>query len=96
MASSVLSRLRTGMARVCVALALGVSLVGGTPSVAEAKPPKKQTVEEAPKKDYAVPWALVSLSIGLGLLLVCRPGRRLDAPRTTREELEQKAAGHGK
>lgn len=93
---NVVSRFRGAVGRGIVMAMLGLSFAGVAPQPAEAKPPKKQTVEEPPKKDYAVPWALVSLSIGLGLLLVCRPGRRLDAPKISREDLEQKAAGHGK
>lgn len=91
-----MSDLHSTLRRCVVLAALGLSFTGVVTQVAEAKPAKKQTADEPPKKEYAKPWALVILPVGLGLLLVCRPGRRLDAPKLSRQELEQKAAGHGK
>jgi hypothetical protein len=49
----------------------------GSPALAAAK---KKVVEEAEKKSYTMPYLIVIMLIGLGLMAICRPSRRADKP----------------
>jgi hypothetical protein len=39
---------------------------------------KRAEVVEKPEKSYVLPYALVFLCIGLGVMFICRPSSRLD------------------
>jgi hypothetical protein len=41
---------------------------------------KKKAVEAAPEKSYVIPYFLVLLSMGLGIMILCRPGKRASEP----------------
>jgi hypothetical protein len=43
--------------------------------------PKKQEKAAPPKKSYVMSYMIVIAVLGVGLMTVCRPGRRLDKPR---------------
>jgi hypothetical protein len=49
----------------------------GSPVLAAAK---KKVVEEAEKKSYTMPYLVVIMLIGMGLMAVCRPSSRADKP----------------
>ncbi|HEV3137168.1 MAG TPA: hypothetical protein VGZ26_04675 [Pirellulales bacterium] len=49
----------------------------GSPALAAAK---RKVVEEAETKSYTMPYLIVVMMIGLGLMAVCRPSRRTDKP----------------
>lgn len=49
----------------------------GSPVLAAAK---KKVVEEAEKKSYTMPYLIVIMLVGLGLMTICRPSRRADKP----------------
>ena len=47
----------------------------------------RQDAKEAPAvKEYVLPWTLVILCAALGLITVCRPGKRSDKARVKVEE----------
>ena len=47
----------------------------------------RQDAKEAPAvKEYVLPWTLVILCAALGLIAVCRPGKRSDKARVKVEE----------
>lgn len=41
---------------------------------------KKAVAEEAPSKSYVMPYFIVIMLIGLGMMAVLRPGKRADRP----------------
>lgn len=41
---------------------------------------KKKAVEAPPEKSYVLPYFLVLLSMGLGIMILCRPGKRASEP----------------
>ncbi len=49
-----------------------------TPSLALAA--KKKTEEEAPTKSYVGAYMIVIMMVSVGLMTVCRPGKRKDRP----------------
>lgn len=49
----------------------------GAPALAAAK---KKVVEEAETKSYTMPYLIVIMLIGVGLMAICRPTRRADKP----------------
>lgn len=64
--------------RLAIAVVLIVCLVF-TPSTAMAQPKKKKE-EAAPTKSYVLPYFIVMMLVGVGLMTVCRPGYRKDRP----------------
>ena len=61
-------------------LALALALCLATPGVALAKG-KKIAEKEAPAtKSYVFPYMIVLAVLGLGVMTVCRPSKRLDKP----------------
>lgn len=58
--------------------ALLVSCLLLTPSTALAK--KKKEEEAAPTKSYVLPYLVVMMMVSVGLMTVCRPGKRKDRP----------------
>ncbi len=42
--------------------------------------PRKKVVEEAETKNYTVPYLIVVILIGVGLMAICRPSHRADKP----------------
>jgi hypothetical protein len=60
----------------CVALAGTLWLAGA--DVALGAPKKKAEAPAEPTKSYTVPYALVLLMLGIGLMTVCRPTGRLE------------------
>ena len=57
---------------------LAVSVLSlGSPALAA---PKKKVVEEAETKSYTMPYLIVIILIGVGLMAICRPSRRADKP----------------
>ena len=68
---------------ICLATILVWSVCG----LALAKGPKKPAEPEVEEKSYVLGYAIVLLPIALGLMMVCRPGRRSDtAKRPVQEE----------
>jgi hypothetical protein len=61
---------------------LMAALVGGclmlTPATASAAKKKKE--EEVPTKSYVLPYMIVMMMVSVGLMTVCRPGKRKDRP----------------
>ncbi len=50
-------------------------------SIAWGAPKKRKEVSEGPAtKSYALPYAIVIMVVGLGLMTVCRASRRKDKP----------------
>jgi hypothetical protein len=49
----------------------------GSPALAAAK---KKVVEEVEKKSYTMPYLIVIVLIGGGLMAICRPSSRADKP----------------
>ena len=47
---------------------------------------KKKAVEAPPEKSYVQPYFLVVLLMGLGIMILCRPGKRADEPFKKQEE----------
>ena len=47
---------------------------------------KKKNVEAPPEKSYVQPYFLVLLLMGLGIMILCRPGKRADEPFKKQEE----------
>lgn len=77
-----LAKFKSVLRWVVVVLCATAPLV--SPSTAEAK---KRTgvndaiLEEDHSKSYTLPYGLVILGVVLGVLIIARPGTRLDAPR---------------
>ena len=46
----------------------------------------KKKVEAPPEKSYVQPYFLVVLLMGLGIMILCRPGKRADEPFKKQEE----------
>jgi hypothetical protein len=68
------------------ALALCLALTTAAP--AWGKPPKEKEPEA--EKSYVMPYFLVILSTAFGVMVVCRPGKRLDKERLpVRDESEE-------
>jgi uncharacterized membrane protein len=61
--------------RVAVVVLLVVCLLFTSPALAAKK--KKEEVA-APTKSYVLPYIIVLMLVSVGLMTVCRPGRRLD------------------
>jgi hypothetical protein len=72
---SAFRRLLRGARWLAVTLALWLSLSG----LALAAPKKKEK-EAAPTKSYVASYFILIMVLGVGLMTVCRPGRRLDKP----------------
>ncbi len=70
--------LRLRLSRAAAWLLAGAMLLSSA-SPAWAKH-KKEEEAAAPTKSYVLPYAVVALGIALGLIVVCRPARRLDEP----------------
>ncbi|MBI3839135.1 MAG: hypothetical protein HY288_14540 [Planctomycetia bacterium] len=49
----------------------------GSPAIAAAK---KKVAEEVETKSYTMPYLIVIMLIGVGLMAICRPSRRADKP----------------
>jgi hypothetical protein len=69
---------RRVLQRVLVGLML-VSLLVLTPTTALAQKKKKKE-EELPTKSYVLPYLVVMAMVSVGLMTVCRPGKRQDRP----------------
>lgn len=63
--------------RVAVVALLIVCLLFTSPAMAAKK---KKEDEGPPKKSYVFPYMIVLMVISVGLMTVCRPGRRKDRP----------------
>ena len=75
--------------RVAHGMLLASLLVGClllTPATASAAKKKKE--EEAPKKSYVLPYMIVMMMVSVGLMAVCRPGKRADRPEDKKPEEE--------
>ena len=74
-------------ARHAASLALAVTFWSlGSPALAAAK---KKVVEEAETKSYTMPYLIVVMLIGIGLMAVCRPSSRADKPDETFKKEEE-------
>jgi hypothetical protein len=60
----------------------------GSPVLAAAK---KKVVEEVEKKSYTMPYLIVIMLIGVGLMTICRPSSRADKPDDTFKKEEEDA-----
>jgi uncharacterized membrane protein YadS len=61
--------------RVAIVVVLIVCLLCTTPAMAARR---KKKEEEAPTKSYVLPYFIVMMLVGVGLMTVCRPGSRKD------------------
>jgi hypothetical protein len=61
-------------------LALALALCLTTPGAAMAKGKKVAEKEAPPTKSYVFPYMIVLAVLGLGVMTVCRPTKRLDKP----------------
>ncbi len=59
-----------------VVAALILSCLSFTPTTALAAKKKKE--EAPPTKSYVLPYMIVMMMVGVGLMTVCRPGKRLE------------------
>ena len=74
-------RLWSASRRFVVAFAVLLTLCIGVADQAWAKGKKAKEEEPAATgKSYVVPYGLVLMGVTLGLMAVCRPGRRADEP----------------
>jgi hypothetical protein len=64
-----------------------VAMVFTAPS-AMAQRKKKQQVDAGPKKSYVLPYFIVMMLTGVGIMTVCRPGSRKDRPDEKRKATE--------
>ena len=69
---------------VCLATVLMWSVCG----LALAKDRKKAAEPEVEEKGYVLAYAVVILPVALGLMMVCRPGRRSDTAKRPVQEDE--------
>jgi hypothetical protein len=75
------SRLWSASRRVVVVVAVLLTLCIGAADQAWAKGKKAKEEEPAATgKSYVMPYGLVLMGVTLGLMAVCRPGRRADEP----------------
>lgn len=68
---------RLGRWLVTSALLLTLLLTGPTTAWAQKK---KQKEEEPPTKSYVLPYMIVIMLVSVGLMTVCRPGKRKERP----------------
>lgn len=73
------------VARRAVTAALMLAMLLATPSAALAQKKKKQE-EAAPQKSYVMPYMIVMMMISVGLMTVCRPGKRKERPDEIKDE----------
>ena len=71
-------RLRVGMKKLIASLALASVVWITAVDVASAAPKKKEEPAAAPTKSYTVPYMLVLMLVGVGIMTVCRPTGRLE------------------
>jgi hypothetical protein len=69
-----------------MALLVAVTLVAGS---SEAYAQKKKKDKEAPTKSYVFAYTITMMMVSLGLMTVCRPGKRKDRPDEIKEDLSQ-------
>lgn len=53
-----------------------------------AKGPKPSATEESASKDYVMSWVIVGALVGLGLMTLCRPGKREEKVEVNRADDE--------
>jgi uncharacterized membrane protein YdfJ with MMPL/SSD domain len=79
-----LGRFSAAFRTLVVALAVA-SLLVLTPSTALAQKKKKQE-EAAPTKSYVASYFITIMMVSVGLMTICRPGKRKDRPDEKPEE----------
>ncbi len=84
--ASTTSRFRRLARQTILVLLVAVTLVAA-PSGAYAQKKKKE--KEAPTKSYVMPYMIVMMMVSLGLMTVCRPGKRKDRPDEVKEDLSE-------
>jgi|GEM_PF-2143336 len=80
------SRFRQILRGAVMALLVAGTLVAGS---SDAYAQKKKKAEEAPKKSYVFAYTITMMMVSLGLMTVCRPGKRKDRPDELKEDLSQ-------
>lgn len=80
------SRTRQFLRGAVVALLVAVTLVAGS---SEAHAQKKKKEKEAATKSYVFAYTLTVMMASLGLMTVCRPGKRKERPDELKEDLSQ-------
>jgi hypothetical protein len=71
--------------RAAVVILLVACLLVTSPALAA----KKKKEEEGPaKKSYVIPYMVVLMLVSVGLMTVCRPGRRKDRPDEKKKDEE--------
>jgi hypothetical protein len=74
-----------GIGRKALLCAVVAWSVSGSLAWAKGAKPVKEAPQE---KEYLLPYVVTVFGIALGLMTVCRPGRRLDQPRRTIDQGE--------
>jgi hypothetical protein len=80
------SRIRHLLRGALLALLVAGTLVVGS---SDAYAQKKKKAEEAPKKSYVFAYTVTMTMVSLGLMTVCRPGKRKERPDELKEDLSQ-------
>ncbi len=78
------SRLRQIVRGALMALLVAGTLVAGS---SDAYAQKKKKAEEAPKKSYVFAYTITMMMVSLGLMTVCRPGKRKERPDELKDDL---------
>jgi len=80
------SRIRQVLRGVLMALLVAGTLVAGS---SDAYAQKKKKDKEAPKKSYVFAYTITMMMVSLGLMTVCRPGKRKERPDELKDDLSQ-------
>lgn len=78
------SRIRQVLRGALLALLMAGTLVAGS---SDAYAQKKKKEKEAPKKSYVLPYVITMMMVSLGLMTICRPGKRKERPDELKEDL---------
>jgi len=74
--------------RAFLVVLLVVAMLITAPSAVAQRGKKKQEVDSGPKKSYVLPYFIVMMLVGVGVMTVCRPGSRKDRPDEKRKPTE--------
>ncbi len=74
--------------RAFLVVLLVVAMLITAPSAMAQRGKKKQEVDTEAKKSYVLPYFIVMMLVGVGVMTVCRPGSRKDRPDEKRKPTE--------
>jgi hypothetical protein len=74
--------------RALLVVLLIVAMLVAAPSAMAQRKKKKEEVDTGPKKSYVLPYFIVMMLAGVGIMTVCRPGSRKDRPEEKRKPTE--------